>query len=968
MEAQILIPILLNSMTIDNRLVQLLYLIGIILLWFVAMWLYFGVRKRFASAKYAVEVIFIAIVFGIGAVARVLQSHLVLDSIYQIIGSSLAFEGLKDGLSNINIAISLWAGLTFFSIVMARANYEIFSYVNLRLRFEKNRSVYIFTALTEDSICLAKDIKKRHPGNNKFFGKDKCIIVFAGDDLAAFDRKNPLCREVMANGFYYWSYSDKGGAKGKKKSILRHLHIYNNNTACYGEKKTKLKKYLLEQKNNLKKIYDELNKEISRLKNEIIELKKEKTNKGNKTTKKIISKRISLISKKGKKIILFTKIKINALLIKLFGVNRINDKRIAIFSYAAAGYHPKEEQNSENVFCDIENLASEVVNGKWRGLKQLPIIEYHLLTRRDINYEVYQKWLDVSREKIKEEALGKRMQLCMGNDPNLSAKALFDKFKDEINKDLGKRMQLCMKNDPNLSAKALFNKFKDKIKLGDHIQLCVENEANLAAKDLIEKLKDKCKDRITSVLYPDRKDRFKLLLMGFGGTGQSALHAIYHITSNIYEKDGMLAASMFTVTACDSKIKDYSGLFDANHPYFICIQDDCTTISEKDGKTTAPMFTGIAFGNKIENSSTIDAKYSDSICAKEDCKKSYIVNRQEKLSNEIFNDYIKSGHMLGSSSTEDEMRLIKNQLQFPVVKFREQSCTEKEFFDMIDKDTGTDAKSDYNMFVVALGTDNRNITVANTLIADIKKEYRESPQSVKKTQLIAVNIRDCRNNTLLDWTDQDEKDFSSKLIVIRFGNSCDIYSYHTLLDNETETEYNHGYNSLYDFVNNKILYSKTDDFFACYEKLKEAKKNSNITSLESFFKYMVTADNNKNAKKEWLEVKLFQKESNCFAAQFKEIFLEKYNNSSIDDSFLKQLCALEHHRWCRFHIAAGWKYSHMADDNIKATHSKNKELKLHNNLIPFEMLKVNQLLDVINVAKSIYADCSDTKSKSEVKK
>ena len=200
---------------------------------------YFAVRKRRPDSKFSIEILFFLVVFFLTTAVRMFlewqvnpQSGFwgalsnVLYTFYSTIGS-VGFGGLSyarsEGLNAIILTIyygtSFYMCLIFASLIGARVSYESYSFI--RLLFScKDQDIYVFTALTEESVTLAESINEE--GKKK--GKSP-LIVFGGPSIKAFDRKNALCRRVMANGFCYWTYSSK-----KAKSIAKTLHLNNANS------------------------------------------------------------------------------------------------------------------------------------------------------------------------------------------------------------------------------------------------------------------------------------------------------------------------------------------------------------------------------------------------------------------------------------------------------------------------------------------------------------------------------------------------------------------------------------------------------------------------------------------------------------------------------------------------------------------------------------------------------------------
>lgn len=183
---------------------------------------YLWFRIRFAHTKIIVEVLTIlfALAVSVGVKAAVLLNtateqagsvSAVFDALYKAIGG-LTFEGVSPAdesailpeLLAAYYGTSLYAGLVAIFIVSVKASYEFYS--KLRLWLPTVKSIYIITDISEETLLLAKSIKKNDRSSK---------IVFAGSRLPAFDRHNDLCQQAMANGFLYWSYARKAKRRAK---------------------------------------------------------------------------------------------------------------------------------------------------------------------------------------------------------------------------------------------------------------------------------------------------------------------------------------------------------------------------------------------------------------------------------------------------------------------------------------------------------------------------------------------------------------------------------------------------------------------------------------------------------------------------------------------------------------------------------------------------------------------------------
>ena len=230
----------LIGMEIGGSLIALFSLIGLFAL---TIKLYYVVRKRHADSKFLVEFFFILVAFLLNIGVKIAVEFIadppldrsmwtwiskMLYATYSAFGT-LGFGGLPYGvasmpggyiLATFYYGSSIYVAFIMVAVISARVSYEFYSYFRLLFSCEHNRNIYVFTALTEESITFAESIKAECEKK----GEKEPVIVFGGPDLKAFERKDVLCRRVMADGFLYWSYSSE-----KKGSIAKILHLNNRN-------------------------------------------------------------------------------------------------------------------------------------------------------------------------------------------------------------------------------------------------------------------------------------------------------------------------------------------------------------------------------------------------------------------------------------------------------------------------------------------------------------------------------------------------------------------------------------------------------------------------------------------------------------------------------------------------------------------------------------------------------------------
>lgn len=213
--------------------------LGIIYL--TIMLVYCVLRKHMVHKKYKLEFIFVLCIIMASLVVK-MWIYYESNHIDFLSGMNAFFESFYYAIWNLTLSnnesvgeqnqvlIIIYNGITilsfllFASIITARANYEIYSTIILSISKLFLKETYIFTAVTEDTLQLAKSIRQ----NNK-----KANIIFSSDHLGVFDRKDPLHREIMYNNYIYIEGYRAINPK-KKKSIIKKLvrltnGIFNTN-------------------------------------------------------------------------------------------------------------------------------------------------------------------------------------------------------------------------------------------------------------------------------------------------------------------------------------------------------------------------------------------------------------------------------------------------------------------------------------------------------------------------------------------------------------------------------------------------------------------------------------------------------------------------------------------------------------------------------------------------------------------
>lgn len=561
---------------------------------------------------------------------------------------------------------------------------------------------------------------------------------------------------------------------------------------------------------------------------------------------------------------------------------------VHVFSFALSDDLTGDEAlNGSDVFEEIRMLFTECVK-KNAILPEIPIVTYYLLSDNDVNYQSYEKKIyDILKEIIDEYGVRMTVEEAML-----------------------------------------------------HFQLNVVNEAAASSKCLVRKRFEKfskCKDySVVEDAKPfshgalQDNNEYRVAVLGFGQTGQAAMEELFINTSyvrNIGERvDGRKLhftsgsnralklvggePTQFVADVFDSNADDVIGLFAFKHPLFVCAK-------EKEE-------------NKIRDLSSASGYSLTNITKSYDC-----------------------------SANPDDIKRLREGVGFPMVFFHNASCTGLDFLQKLDRWTGREnsvmddkdngqysalpRKSPYKAFIISLGDDEANISIANALIDDIKRESarRISLGETCFRQTIYVNIRDERNYSRLNNVSTSE----ALLDVIPFGSRTDIYSYDYIIDSNELIKYNTSYNYLSEQMN--------EDFIKKYAVHYEATSiEDNVTFKGAYLDTcctgggvsLVQALSNLSAKvgtkymtyenvRKWFKLSLFLRQSNLSSYDFGEFFRQYYKLKGSDwanfnAADILKMTDIEHVRWDRFHIAQGWNYCP----------KKAKERKEHNCIVPFSTL------------------------------
>ncbi len=411
-----------------------------------------------------------------------------------------------------------------------------------------------------------------------------------------------------------------------------------------------------------------------------------------------------------------------------------------------------------------------------------------------------------------------------------------------------------------------------------YLQLHFVNEAKLMADDLLTATqKDFFRgERDFAENYPlyekcmglDKgTDVYRVAVMGFGKVGQYALKELFIHSANVKEDGG---ATQFIADVYDEDALSRSGEFAYAHPFFLC-----KTAEADEPRSNEAL---VEWG-RAQRSSALHSLYDGGAVAK------YRLTPER----------------------------IYNEMGFPIVHFHEVSCFKKCFMRAMDDGMNIDSdKVQYRAYVVSLGDDERDLSMANLLIDEFKHDLLSKTERAETMKTIFVHIRDKKNVDRLSWSKADKRRLGTVLRVIPFGCNKNIWAYNDLIDDEDD--------SLFSFVYGEISAADAEGRKALYDEL------SSTGGL-----YLTKVKGDTKHKDAWRKETPFKKQSNRCVRRYA---LNYYAFEGKEERSPAEYQALEHLRWNRFHIANGWVYAEYPAEE-KSYRKLNRE---HNCLCPFGMV------------------------------
>ena len=857
-----------------------------------SMLLYFYMRRRFSSSKYGVEVATLSIAILISIAVKFVIFYIVegvgeegnltflesmgnaFKAVYSGIGG-LTFEGLNDLEANdfasrtvcalwkcFYAGSSLYAGLMVLSVLTAKISYEIYSAIRFACFkfFQKDNltDFYVFTAVTEETLILAQSISERYKNNAR-----RCFIMFTGPNLEAFDSKNELHREIMANGYYYWSYTLKSEDDG---GVLAHLKI---------------------------KFTQDFFKDC--VKNEQDELR-----------------------------------------VHFFATDT-NEKLSGL-----------ESVNSDIVLFEIQNLVKKLITFENEEIiiNRMPVIDFYVLADNEINYEFYKREVSTFiTNRLNGCDVKKLFDTCLNSGMTLNSWVKVEELKDDDKFALAVNFlagyfQVDIISEAELAGKCLSIE-RAKVLLGDEIY-----------KDERNKIKGITSSHVfVKNSEPDEQNVYRVMVLGFGTNGQQSMKHLYHSTAYVGENN---VPSRFVADVYDPQSTSSAGLFGFKHPMFVCLDkgNDVTAVTQAEWLAESARFNNVFSDDRV-------SLYRENVIT--DIQNHYYNNYTKKqLKDE---GYKKAGEEY-IKGVPQKFVDVEKYINFPVIAFHKVSAFEDGFLKYLDGNVGgTSIKSLYKAFIITLGNDELNITMANALISDIlcERSYADKVKIDKKanpeekpskniandnsfewdgsTTTIYVNIRDKKNYDRINWTQLHAK-ISPSVKVVVYGASEEMFSFANVIDDTQAMVYDYLYNTVNESISGDLRRTILG-YPVNVPKL--------INAIES--KRKAENVDYRTTRIKWIQTNSFKKQSNYSANEFGTYYAETYKMlvakggaQTITNKDVMRLGATEHERWNRFHIANGWYFSPKRQD----------EIKQHGCICPFTMLAVSNITyDLTNSLKGM---------------
>ena len=304
-------------------------------------------------------------------------------------------------------------------------------------------------------------------------------------------------------------------------------------------------------------------------------------------------------------------------------------------------------------------------------------------------------------------------------------------------------------------------------------------------------------------------------------------------------------------------------------------------------------------------------------------------------------DYINPEIRHTTYENDELLRIYKNKEEFsdPYCKVKYYSCDiqSDEFRKLLEGEDGRKSILDTHYFLVSLGSDHANLSIANTLKNRIGKYHIENSAQKDKTIINYVvynaDLSETLNNNQFFCSYNDEPDIYMQAV----GGVKQIYRADTIFMN--------------DYIPGAEAAAKDYD-----TKAQENERNeANINRLKDEYKYWANIALRLHFKYKVFSVTPFALslfyEKNVYNAHvlstcYKYRTLVRNCKNETDIEMQNQLQWLEHRRWCAFLRTMGYRQTNDYEKYINLTQShKQIDLKLHPCLVECDKNGIHGTLD-----------------------
>ena len=297
-------------------------------------------------------------------------------------------------------------------------------------------------------------------------------------------------------------------------------------------------------------------------------------------------------------------------------------------------------------------------------------------------------------------------------------------------------------------------------------------------------------------------------------------------------------------------------------------------------------------------------------------------------------------------------RSIIEEMNFPVFNFYDIDCKGEGILELIIEKC---KKGFFNSVIISMGTDDRNIELANALLRNIRQsvyddiEYKEHPWKLD----IYINLREENAYKRLYWNSKLEASAHPGINVAPYGDYQNMFTFENIISDEYWIKTSGIYNTLFD-----AYYVAYNDY-----------ANKNNRELLDAGKLIMDIDRygeNEGMILNWLKDNFkienfsynpssYSRESSIYAHLFYKYYKAYFDSfgTQVDADNKQKMydhCAeIEHVRWNRFIIMSGFIFSKNAksdldreaiDANQLYAHSEGRRaysrecIKIHTDIVP----------------------------------